>query len=87
MFDFKVFDHFAFGGRLRAMSNNLDAVQAIYEVFRKGDIPGILERLSEAVRWEKWTDNEAQKAGVPWLQSRIGKEGVAEFSRSSVRTA
>jgi hypothetical protein len=47
------------------MSNNLDAVQAIYEAFRKGDIPGILERLYEAFRWEKWTDNEAQKAGVP----------------------
>src|ERR1700757_4143359 len=54
-------------------------VQAIYAAFGKGDIPGILERLSEPARWEQWTDNEAQKAGVSWLQPRIGKEGVAEF--------
>jgi hypothetical protein len=64
---------------ISAMSYNLDGVKAIYEAFGKGDISGILERLSEAGRWEQWTDNEARKAGVPWLQSRIGKEGVAEF--------
>ena len=61
------------------MNDHLSTVAAIYESFGRGDIPAILERLADDVRWEEWTDNEAQKAGVPWLQPRRGKDAVREF--------
>ena len=61
------------------MSQNLPTVQAIYEAFGKGDIPTILSHLADDVNWESWADNSAQKAGVPWLQSRKGKDGVLAF--------
>ena len=61
------------------MSQNLITVQAIYEAFGKGDIPTILSHLADDVNWESWADNSAQKAGVPWLQSRKGKDGVLAF--------
>ncbi|MDX1941707.1 MAG: nuclear transport factor 2 family protein [Saprospiraceae bacterium] len=59
--------------------SNLRTVQTIYEAFGKGDIPTILEHVSADVIWEAWADNSAQKAGVPWLQNRPGKNGVMEF--------
>lgn len=61
------------------MNNNLATVAAIYEAFGKGDIPHILSHLADSIRWEAWADNSAQKAGVPWLQSRQGQEGVLQF--------
>lgn len=47
------------------MANHLDTVSAIYAAFGKGDIPGIIQHLSDNVQWESWADNSAQKAGVP----------------------
>jgi hypothetical protein len=35
--------------------------------------------MADDVQWESWADNTAQKAGVPWLQARHGKQGVLEF--------
>jgi len=64
------------------MREPLATVGAIYEAFGRGDVPAILETLAEDVRWEEWADNRAQKAGVPWLLSRRGREGAAEFFRS-----
>jgi ketosteroid isomerase-like protein len=61
------------------MTNNLATVQSIYEAFGKGDIPAILDKVAEDVRWEDWADNSAQKAGVPWLKPRQGRNGVVEF--------
>ena len=63
------------------MHNHLATINSIYEAFGKGDIPTILNYLSEDVQWEKWADNSAQNAGVPWMQAREGKEGAAEFFR------
>ena len=45
----------------------------------RGDIPSILQHLDDDVAWESWADNQAQKAGVPWLKPRRGKAGAAEF--------
>lgn len=59
--------------------NNLETVKAIYEAFAKGDIPFILSCLDENVAWEKWTDNRAQKASVPYMQERSNIAGVTEF--------
>jgi len=63
------------------MKNNIETVKSIYDAFGKGDVPGILEHLSENVLWEPWEENYAQKAGVPWLLERKGKDGVREFFR------
>jgi uncharacterized protein len=61
------------------MSNHVTTVTAIYAAFGKGDIPAILDQMADDVQWEAWADNTAQKAGVPWLQPRQGKEGVLAF--------
>lgn len=61
------------------MSNHLATVGAIYEAFGKGDIPTILGCMADDVHWEEWDDNSAQRAGVPWLQPRRGKDGVLAF--------
>lgn len=61
------------------MSDHVQTVQEIYEAFGSGDIPAVLERLAPDVAWEDWEDNHAQRAGVPHLAPRTGREGVAEF--------
>ena len=61
------------------MSDHLATVKAIYEAFGRGDIPALLEHVSDDVQWEAWADNTAQKAGVGWMAPRRGKAGVAEF--------
>lgn len=61
------------------MASALDTVQQIYAAFGRGDIPAILERVADDVRWEAWTDHSAQKAGVPWLQGGQGKAAVGAF--------
>lgn len=59
--------------------SNLATVQAIYQAFGSGDINTILGYMAPDVQWEAWADNTAQKAGVPWLQAKHGKQGVLEF--------
>ncbi len=61
------------------MNNNVATVNRIYEAFGKGDIPTIIDCLADNVQWEQWADNSAQKAGVPWMQTQKGKQGVLDF--------
>jgi ketosteroid isomerase-like protein len=61
------------------MADHKTTVASIYEAFGRGDVPAILETLADDVRWEEWTDNQAQKSDVPWLRARRGKTGVGEF--------
>lgn len=61
------------------MNDHLATVGKIYQAFGQGDIPTILAHMADDVQWEAWADNSAQKAGVPWLQARQGKEGVLAF--------
>ncbi len=63
------------------MQNHVTTVNSIYDAFGKGDIQTIINYLSDDVQWEQWADNSAQKAGVPWMQARHGKEGAWEFFR------
>jgi uncharacterized protein len=58
---------------------NLETVQGLYEAFGRGDVPAMLETLADDVSWEHWADWSPHRAGVPWLQPRTGKDGVAEF--------
>jgi ketosteroid isomerase-like protein len=59
--------------------SNLPTVNAIYEAFGRGDAPAILDVMADDVAWEHWPDNTAQRAGVPAMKARSGKDGVAEF--------
>ncbi len=59
--------------------SNLATTQRIYEAFGMGDVPAILELVADDVSWEHWDDNRAQKAGLPSMQARVGKKGVADF--------
>ena len=58
--------------------SNLGTVRDVYEAFGKGDVPRILQHLSEDVVWEYG----AGASDVPWLQPRAGKEGAAAFLSS-----
>jgi ketosteroid isomerase-like protein len=62
--------------------SNIDQLQSVYRSFGSGDIPAILEAISEDVAWEHWNDNSAQQAGVPWYEARDGREGAAAFFAS-----
>ena len=59
--------------------NNVETVKAIYHAFGRGDIPFILSYVDETVAWEKWDDNTAQKADVPYMRERNSIDGVVEF--------
>lgn len=61
------------------MNNHAATVNRLYEAFGKGDIPTIIDFISEDVHWENWADNTAQNAGVPWMQPQKGKQGVIDF--------
>ncbi len=54
--------------------SNLTAIQEIYAAFGRGDVPGILQHLAEDVEWEYGGSTE-----VPWLETRHGRNGAAEF--------
>ena len=58
---------------------NLAVVGGIYEAFGRGDIDFILGQIAEDCAWESWLDNHGQKAGLPPMKPRYGREGVAEF--------
>jgi ketosteroid isomerase-like protein len=57
------------------MSKNVPHVEAIYAAFGRGDVPAILEHLSDDVAWEY----QPISTTVPWLQGRRGKEGALAF--------
>ena len=58
---------------------NLAVVGGIYEAFGRGDIDSILDQIADDCAWESWLDNHGQKAGIPPMQPRHGRAGVAEF--------
>jgi hypothetical protein len=58
---------------------NLAVVGGVYEAFGRGDIDFILDQIAEDCAWESWLDNHGQKAGLPPMRPRHGREGVAEF--------
>jgi ketosteroid isomerase-like protein len=54
------------------MSDNAQVVREAYECFENGDIPGLLERLSDDVDW-------ASPAILPVSGTFRGHDGVGEF--------
>jgi uncharacterized protein len=51
------------------------AVGAMYDAFGRGDIPYIIDQLSDDVSWEEGLRN----TGLPWLQPGTGQAHVREF--------
>lgn len=62
-----------------ATATSREVIGAVYEAFGRGDVAAILERLAPDVAWDVWPDNFAQRADVPHLRPRRGREEVAEF--------
>jgi ketosteroid isomerase-like protein len=57
---------------------NAATVATIYEAFGRGDIPAILEHLSDDIDWEGRSDDH----GIPWLRPGRGKAHVVSFFES-----
>ena len=61
-------------------STPTETVAAVYEAFGRGDVPFILDQLSNDVSFDAdWIDNHAQAAGVEHLMPRRGPAQVADF--------
>ena len=60
-------------------TDNAATIADVYVAFGRGDVPAILDRLAADVAWEEWSDNFAQRAGVPHLTARRGPADVAGF--------
>jgi uncharacterized protein len=62
-----------------AVMSHLEVVQQLYAAFGRGDIPAILDMVSDDIRWEHWDDSFVQRTDVPSLAPRMGRDGVADF--------
>lgn len=56
-------------------TSNVATVSAMYAAFGRGDIPAILEHLSDSVEWEYGVPS----TDVPWLQPRHGRAAAGGF--------
>jgi ketosteroid isomerase-like protein len=65
--------------------SNLATIKEIYEAFGRGDVPTIVSKLADDVEWEKWDDNFAQQADVPYLRYRQGPQAVIGFFQEIAR--
>jgi len=54
--------------------DNRRAVEAIFEAFGRGDVPGVLSRLAEEVEWRA-----PGPSSVPYLGDRRGHAGATDF--------
>jgi hypothetical protein len=60
-----------------SQQENLRIVRDIYDAVGRGDVPAILDRVTDDVDWSAEADCNA----APWYGARVGKEGVASFFR------
>lgn len=56
------------------VGTNVDVVQETYEAVSRGDIPALLELLTDDVEWTLQGPSV-----IPFAGNRRGREGVAEF--------
>jgi ketosteroid isomerase-like protein len=56
-------------------SENIKTIQTVYEAFGRGDVPAILERLTDDVDWAA----EASSSAAPWYGTRSGKDAATAF--------
>ena len=58
-----------------ATSTHTGTVAELYAAFGRGDVPSILDRMTEDVSWEKGL----RRTELPWFQERHNKQQVAQF--------
>ena len=56
---------------------NLEIIREIYDAVGRGDVPAILDRVTDDVDWSAEADSRA----APWYGPRAGQAGVAAFFR------
>ena len=62
------------------VAQNVDVVQQAYEAFGRGDIPGVLELLTDDVEWTMQGPSM-----IPFAGTFRGREGIAEGPCSTKR--
>jgi ketosteroid isomerase-like protein len=55
--------------------DKVKTIQSVYEAFGRGDIPTVLDALTDDVDWA----SEAASTEIPWWGVRHGKDEVAAF--------
>jgi ketosteroid isomerase-like protein len=55
--------------------DNIKTIKTVYEAFGRGDVPAILDAVSDDVDWAAETNSTV----APWYGVRHGKSGVAAF--------
>ena len=58
-----------------SQQENLRIVREVYDAVGRGDVPAILDRVTDDVDWSA----EAESHAAPWYGARVGKAGVASF--------
>lgn len=62
---------------------NIEAVQAMYQAFGRGDVPGVLAHMSDSIAMDDWHGNTAVDSGLlPNMQPRHGRDGAIAFFQS-----
>jgi ketosteroid isomerase-like protein len=56
-------------------NDNVKTVQSVYEAFGRGDVPAILDAVTDDVDWA----SDADSTEVPWWGVRHGKAEVDDF--------
>ena len=56
-------------------ADNIKTIASVYEAFGRGDVPAILDAVTDDVDWAA----EADSTAAPWYGVRHGKDGVAKF--------
>lgn len=54
---------------------NIKTITAVYEAFGRGDVPAILDAVTDDVDWAA----EAASSAAPWYGVRHGRDAVAVF--------
>jgi uncharacterized protein len=58
---------------------NVETAAAIYQAFGQGNVPAILDRLSDEVQWDVWDPASPVQDEIPYIVPRAGKDGVQAF--------
>ncbi len=56
-------------------ADNIKTIASVYEAFGRGDVPAILDAVTDDVDWAA----EADSTAAPWYGVRHGRDAVAKF--------
>jgi ketosteroid isomerase-like protein len=62
-------------GHAMSTDDNVKTIQSVYDAFARGDLPTILDALTDDVDWAA----SVESTEVPWWGERHGKEEVTRF--------